>query len=172
MCSVLRSDQIAAVSLRACYPEFIWLKWLVLCSEPASAGRTALCTKPAQQQTEPTATVWTWLIRALMGLASPEGDLLFLHCRRIFSRLFAAEVFFTAFVAWGSLCSVNVEAVNELKWVWYTLSASVMLCCSAGDPLTDVQAAGSCHSPVTSSEWWKSGSGRAGAEHFLNGLTS
>lgn len=73
---------------------------------------------------------------------------------------------FTVLCSMGSLCSVNVSpAFGGTEWaevgVIYALRVcdAVLLRCSAWDPLTDVQAGGSCHSPVTLSEWWKSGSG-------------
>lgn len=55
MCLLLGSDQISDVSLRVHYPQFIGLKWLLLCSKPASAGGAAAlhCSRQQTECTQP-----------------------------------------------------------------------------------------------------------------------
>lgn len=159
---MLRSDQIAAVSLRACYPEFIWLKWLVLCCETSLYW---LCCSPALSQ--PSSSRQSKQSPCGPGLSGSDGtsvswkgsaipalkeDFLPAVCSRGIFTIFACRSF------------VQRKCERSLLRQWMSWSgcdkrSPCLWCCSAWDPPTDVQAGGSCHSPVTLSEWWKGGSG-------------
>lgn len=67
--SCWRATRTAAVSLRARYPQFIWLKRLAPLL--GASRRCSCCTKPAQGRAEPALTVRTPLFQAAAPPAPP-----------------------------------------------------------------------------------------------------
>lgn len=127
----------SAVSLRACYPEFIWLKWQVLCVEPAPLVVLFPCTKPAeQQQTEQTVAVWNWLVRSVGTSVSSRGFTVPAP-KEDFSPGCLQRRYFHRLCSMGSLVQRRCEPSVWSRWLSWSGCDSRSLClrcCSARDP--------------------------------------